>query len=154
MYDSIVISMDRILLKKKILESSINQHQIMIEGYRKMMHEIMTSEVTDSGEYETHQRSFKPETLAEVSILSDHLQFANQELDQLRRIRAYAFEKQPCAEYGKVVKTDKEIFFISAAIERFIAVNLQVVGLSVNSNLYKIMKGKKAGDYFTYSDIT
>ena len=58
------------------------------------------------------------------------------------------------AEYGTVVKTDKETFFISVGVERFYVDDFPVFGISVQSPIYKVMKGKRVGDRFSYKGLT
>jgi hypothetical protein len=58
------------------------------------------------------------------------------------------------AEYGTVVRTDKETFFISVGIEEFNVDGQPVFGISVQSPIYRVMKGKKVGEHFTYNGIT
>jgi hypothetical protein len=150
----IIASTDRSLLKSKILAAGIAQQRKVMEDFRKRINEIMASEASESEEYDAHQQSFRSETMAEVSLLSDQLNLVNHELDQLMHIQPYYEEDHLCAEYGTVVKTDKETFFISSGIERFYAEETPVFGLSVHSPLYKVMKGKKVGDAFSYAGIT
>src|SRR5271170_6014255 len=95
---------NKILFKEKILKAGINLQQKLIEDSRNRVNEIMDSKSNESDEHDNHHQSFKAETIAEVSLLSDQLQFANQELEQLRHIQNYSHEKHPMAEYGTVVK--------------------------------------------------
>jgi hypothetical protein len=150
----IIASTDRSLLKSRILEAGIAQQKKVIEDFRKRINEIMTSEASESDEYDAHQQSFRSETMAEVSLLSDQLNLHSHELDQLMHLQPYYDENHLSAEYGTVVKTDKELFFISSGIERFRVNDISLVGLSVHSPLYLAMKGKKVGDYFSYGGAT
>lgn len=150
----IIASTDRSLLKSRILEAGIAQQKKVMEDFRRRISEIMASESSESEEYDAHQQSFRSETMAEVSLLSDQLNLVSHELDQLMHLQPYYNEKHVSAEYGTVVKTDKEVFFISSGIERFYADNIPLMGLSVHSPLYLAMKGKKVGESFAYGGIT
>jgi len=148
------IQLSKIEFKTKILQASILQQQKVVDDFQKRVKEIMTSEAIEKDEYDSHQQSFKAETMTEVSLLSDQLHFANHELDELKHIQNYGHECHSTAEYGTVVKTDKETFFISVGIERFDADDLPVFGISVQSPIYRAMKGKRVGDNFSYNGIT
>jgi hypothetical protein len=154
MIDSmIMLTTDRSLLKAKVIKAGIEQYHKMITDFRRRIQDIMQSEANDIDEYESHQQSFKSETMVEVSLLSDQLQFADREMEKLRQIHPYYEEQHPIIEYGTVVITDKDNFFISSGIERFYAGEFAVLGLSVHSTLYTAMKGKKVGDYFTCNGL-
>jgi len=148
------VSQSKNIFKAKVLQAGIKQQQKVVEDFRERVNEIMAGESNEKDEYGCHQQSFKSETMTEVSLLSDQLQFVNHELDELRHIHNYEHECHPMAEYGTVVKTDKEMFFISVGVERFYVDDLPVFGLAVQSPVYKVMKGKKVGDSFTYNGTT
>jgi len=141
-------------LKAKILQAGIVQQQKVIDDFQKRVTEIMTSEANDKDEYDCHQQSFKSETMTEVSLLTDQLHFANHELDELKHIQNYEHECHPIAEYGTVVKTNKETFFISVGVEQFYVDDQPILGISVQSPIYRAMKGKKVGDRFSFNGIT
>lgn len=140
--------------KAQILLASIAQQQRMVDDCKKRVSEIMTSEASQKDEYDAHQQSFKSETMAEVSLLSDQHHFALHELDELKHIQNYDHERHPVTEYGTVVKTDKETFFISVGIEQFYVNDQPIFGVSVQSPIYRAMKGKRVGDRFSYKGIS
>lgn len=144
----------KIEFKSKVLQASMMQQQKVIDDFQKRVNEIMASEANEKDEYDAHQQSFKSETMTEVSLLSDQLHFAHHELDELKHIQNYEHECHSMAEYGTVVKTDKETFFISVGIEEFYVDDQPVFGISVQSPIYRVMKGKRVGDRFTYNGIT
>jgi hypothetical protein len=152
--EALSIQLNKIELKTQILHSSILQQQKVIDDFQKRVSEIMASEANTKDEYDCHQQSFKAEIMTEVNLLSDQLRFAQHELDELKHIQNYGHECHSMAEYGTVVKTDKETFFISVGIERFYADDLPVFGISVQSPVYRAMKGKSVGDFFSYNGIT
>jgi transcription elongation GreA/GreB family factor len=146
--------LDHGAFKAEVLKAGIKQQQRLIDDFRKRVNDIMTSEANEGDEYDAHQQSFRSETMAEVGLLSDQLQYAAHELDELKHIRNYEHERHPVVEYGTVVKTDRDTFFISVGVERFYVDDLPVFGISVQSPIYRVMKGKKVGDWFSDSGIT
>ncbi len=139
--------------KANILEASILHQKKVIDDFQRRVNEIMASEANEKDEYDAHQQSFKSETMTEVSLLSDQLHFAQHEFDELRHIQNYGHERHSMAEYGTVVKTDKETFFISVGIEEFYVGDQLVFGISVQSPIYKAMKGKRVNDRFSFNGI-
>jgi hypothetical protein len=150
---SAITDINKNLLKREILKIGVQQQQKNITYCRIRRDEITKHEARNTFGYDSHPVSFKFQTLAEAHILTDQIRLANQELDQLMQIPSNISESHPKVEYGKIVITNKDIFFISAAIERFYVFEFSVVGLSVHSPLYMEMKGKKAGDYFKYNEV-
>jgi len=151
--EALPISPSKVEFKAKILRESIMQQQKAIDDFQKRVNDIMAGEANERDEYDAHQQSFKSETMTEVSLLSDQLHFANHELDELKHIQNYEHECHSIAEYGTVVKTDKETFFISVGIEQFYVGDQLVFGISVQSPIYRAMKGKRAGDVFTHRGV-
>jgi hypothetical protein len=144
---------DELELKTKIIEEGLKLQQQLIDDCHKRIDEIRASELNGGCGYDNHQRSFKSETVAEISLLSDQLQLANHELEELKHIQNYALECHPSAEYGTVVRTDKETFFVSVGVERFYVDGHTVYGISVQSPIYRALKGKKVGESFIHNGI-
>jgi hypothetical protein len=143
-----------IALKKEIVDAGIKKHQIVMDDFRQRIKDIMkTDHNVNEEEYDSQVQSHKAEELTEVSLLSDQLEFAQNELDALKRIDSY-FDQHSSVEFGTVVETDKGTFFVSASIEEFEVDGKLLFGLSVQSPLYKRMRGKKVGETFTQGSTT
>ncbi len=141
-------------LKKRIVESAIKKQESIIGDFRQRVKDVLETEGNvNEEEYDNHQQSFKSESIAEVNLLNDELEFASKELDELRKMEGYGDRVHDCVEYGAVVKTDRKTFFVSASIEDFDSENMRVFGLSVHTPLYKAMKGKKAGQSFSCQGV-
>ncbi len=142
--------MDKSHFKKEILTAGILKHQAVIEDFRTRIREMMIADKNiNEEEYDAHGLSHKAETVAEVSLLTDQLQFANHELDELRKIESFTERIHPAVEFGTVVTTDKDTFFVAAAMEPFSVDGRPISGLPVHSLLYKKMKGKREGETFS-----
>lgn len=141
--------------KHKILDAAIHQHETVIRDFRERIHAMMHHEGDVNEEaYDIQTQSFQAETTTKVDLLSEQLEFANRELDELMRMKADVGSIHDVVRRGSVVKTDREIFFVSASIERFQVDGQSLFGLSVSSPLYLAMKGKKVGDVFSYGKIS
>lgn len=141
-------------LKIKILKAGIRQHEKIIQDVKGRIKEMMSAVEERDDEYDSHAQSFKEETTAEVSLLADQLQFANHELEELRKIESYRDSGHSVVEFGTVVRTDHATFFISARLNKFNVDGQVVQGISIQSPLYLKMKGKKPGDRFTHHGTT
>ncbi len=147
--------MEKSLDKHKVLDAAIHQHETVIRDFRERIHAMMHHDGDVNEEaYDIQTQSLQAETTTKVDLLSGQLEFANRELDELMRMKADMGSIHDVVRRGSVVKTDKEIFFVSASIERFQADGQSLFGLSVSSPLYLAMKGKKVGDVFSYGKIS
>lgn len=105
-------------------------------------------------EYDAQTQAFNAETTEEVEHLSRQLNFANRELEELRKMRMDIDVPHTSIQRGSVVKTDLETFFVSASIERFCVNEEPFFGLSTLTPLFQQMKGKKAGETFSFGKTT
>ena len=141
--------------KKAVLDAAIAKHLSVIHDFQQRIKDMMATDGNvNEEEYDSHSQAHNAEMVAEVSLLSDQLQFANHELEELRRLDNYMDHSHSGVEFGTLVTTDKDIFFVSTSIERFSVEGKSIFGLSVQSPLYKEMKGKKVGDVFTHHNVT
>ncbi len=143
--------MERALDKHRILDAAILQHETVIKDFHARIKEMMVnSGNVNEEEYDIQVQSLRAENAARVNGLSEQLEFANRELELLLRMKSELGGIHDVVQRGSVVNTDKKTFFVSASIERFEMDGIPFFGLSVLSPLYQIMKGKRAGDIFSY----
>lgn len=134
-------------IKRMILDAGLRKQQQLIDDFRIRIKDVMKTDGNINEEsYDNHQQTFQAELLSEVSLLNDELEFANQELLEMKKIDSDLKHKQ--VEYGAVVETDLQTFFVSASLEVFNAGDKSYFGVSINSPIYKSMRGKKVGDRF------
>lgn len=138
--------------KNDILKAGLEKQQAIIADFRHRISDVMDSEGSSKKEeYDNFHQTFTSETLAEVNILNNEIEFAAHELEEMRRINCnHPHDK---VEYGAVVKTDRRTFFVSASLEDFNVGGDHYFGISVHSPIYCAMKGKKAGDRFKTRDV-
>lgn len=147
--------MEKPLDKHKVLDAAIEQHETVIRDFRERIQAMLQHDGDMNEEaYDIQTQSIQAETTSKVNLLTEQLEFANRELDELMRMKAEMGSIHDAVRRGSVVKTDKEIFFVSASIERFQADGQSLFGLSVLSPLYLAMKGKKVGDVFSYGKLS
>ena len=138
-------------LKKKMLDSSIKKHQTVIDDFQTNIKDLLASEGNiNEEEFDLSQQEFNAETLQQVNRIADQLKFANDEMVTLYNMLPTIGTIHQDIQIGAAVVTDKDIFFVSASIERFEVDGLRVFGLSTESPLFKVMEGKRSGNTFTY----
>ncbi|HZY79620.1 MAG TPA: hypothetical protein VFE50_08865 [Cyclobacteriaceae bacterium] len=139
-------------VKNDILTAGLRKQESIIADFRQRINDVMLGEGSSRKEdYDNFHQTFSPESLAEVNILNNEVEFANHELEEMKRIDCNHFHNQ--AEYGSIVKTDRKTFFVAASLEDFDAGGRQYFGISVNSPIYFAMKGKKAGEHFKTRNV-
>jgi len=140
-------------IKKVILEAGLQKQVALITDFRTRIKDAMANEgITNEESYDNHQQTFQAEVLAEVNLLNDELEFANQELIEMKKIDSDYKHKN--VDYGAVVQTDQRTFFVSASLEEFTAGGKQYFGISINSPIYQAMRRKKVGDRFSTHNKT
>jgi hypothetical protein len=143
------------ILRKKIIHESVARQELVISDFKQRIQDMMENEENvNEEEYDSHSQSFKEETTSEVTLLADELQLANHELEELQKIESYR-DKHPHAEveYGSVVRTDRGCFFVSASLEKFLVDGQPIIGVSVQSPIYREMRGKQVGETFSLNGI-
>lgn len=137
--------------KRQILEAAIRQHETVIHDFQEGIRQRLVNEgKINEEEYDPQTQAFNAETTEEVDHLSRQLEFANRELEQLRKMGMDIDSPHDTVQRGSVVKTDRETFFVSASIERFYVDDQPFFGLSVLTPLFMQMKGKRKGETFAY----
>ena len=140
-------------LKREILAAGLKKHESVIDDFQTRIREMTATDGNvNEEEYDSHTQSQKAETYTEVSLLTEQLQYALHELNELRRLEWDIEEDHQIVAFGTVVVTDQGTFFVSSSIEQFTVNGDEIFGLSVLSPLYKRMKGKKVGDSFKLGD--
>ncbi len=143
-------------MKKRMLEESIKKHKSVVDDFSARISELREEE--ESLNYEAYnsmaRRPYNEQVMPELEAIDIQLQFANEELDLLNRLKKSEDLTRDEVKLGAAVETDKGMFFVSASIEQFQIDGREMVGLSIKSPLYLAMEGKRKGDTFTYNNTT
>jgi len=139
-----------------MLEESIKKHKSVVDDFSARISELREEE--ESLNYEAYnsmaRRPYNEQVMPELEAIDIQLQFANEELDLLNRLKKSEDLTRDEVKLGAAVETDKGMFFVSASIEQFQVDGREMVGLSTKSPLYLAMEGKRKGDTFTYNNTT
>ena len=146
--------MDKEALKKNILEKSRAIKEKSIADLKTRIYEIKEGDANiNEDQYELDRQGFDQMENDQISRLGTQVNIELLELKNLNKIR---IEKPlpDTVDFGSIVVTDKETFFVAVSLEAFDVDGRHVYGLSDRAPIFFKMKGKKAGDSFTYNDTT
>jgi hypothetical protein len=143
------------ILKKHILQTCILKLQTRIDDFKSRIQSLLQTEGLGNEEaYDNNELSNNMQQMEEVNGINENLSFANEGMNVLEKLDAISGQLCVVAEPGAVVVTDRGSFFISVGIDPFEVDGQTFSGLSVQSPLFRAMKGKKAGQKFKHSGIT
>ncbi len=142
--------------KREIVKAGIEKKRTQVEGFRQQLDELVAHECGHAGnEYDVHPHLHHSESIAEVHLMADQFETAAHELDELQRLEFFPEAPHASVEFGTVVKTNHETFFVSAGLDQFAEEDgTPILGIPVHSPLYKAMKKKCVGDSFEFSGQT
>lgn len=138
-----------------MLQAGIQKQQLLIDDFKTRLKALTESEhLSNDAELDGTQSAQKAQMEAEINLLNDQLQFANEEMILLQGLQART--DTPCHQItlGAVVVTDSNTFFVSASLEAFQLNGETFIGISTHSPLYKTMMGKKKGESFNFQGTT
>jgi hypothetical protein len=139
--------------KKALLETSIEKHQSVIDDFKNSIKEMMGNESDpNQNNSDLSEQGFNVEQIHRANAIGEQVNFANREMELLQNMLPTIEDINDEVRLGSVVVTDKDVFFVSASIERMNVDGISVFGLSAESPLYQVMKGKKQGEKFSFRD--
>lgn len=137
--------------KKAILEAGIRKQELLVADFVQRISDAMINDGNVNEEnYDTQQQTFNAGVLSEINALTHELEFAKEELRNLRKINTETIFHEVAV--GAVVRTNQRTFFVSSSLEEFRVNGHTFFGISAHSPIFKAMKGKRAGDRFEISD--
>ncbi len=143
---------EKAALKKRMLAACIGKQQSVIKDFRKRLEALLITEGLGNEEsYDSSERSGMATQMEEATVLTENLQFAEDEMKQLTFLQLLGEETTGQVQPGAAVVTNVATFYISVSIEQFKIDGETYVGLSVHSPLYIAMKGKVVGETVTYN---
>ena len=139
--------MDRLELKKKILQACIDQQLEVIKNLKQVMEEASDS-AEDYGLPKDLYDSYRNQLMSKRDMFAQQLQKVNDQLEILRRIdlgKTYS-----TVRYGAVVITESQKLFISAGIGKVKVDNDEYYAISALVPFYSAIDNKKAGDDYEF----
>jgi hypothetical protein len=142
--------MNKKILKKKILQSVKTITNNKIDGLQQEMMRLQNNNPDPDKEY--FSLAYKSQDEADHELTNTLINNLNIAKNELLTIEQLEDQYQLMNEIapGAVVKTDKGTFFISVATKSFVVEDLDIIGLSPNAPIYKVMHGKKKNEKFFF----
>jgi len=138
-----------------MLHACIDKQQALIDDFKTRIHALLENEgLGNEEEYDNTELSYLQQRMDELNGIEEGLTFANSEMEQLQKMDANAMATYADVAPGAVVVTNLGTFFIAVSTERFEVDDQTFIGISAKSPLFFSMRGKKAGEKFSYHSIT
>ncbi len=133
-----------------MFEACVVKQQSLIKDFKSRLEELI--QARDLETQEMSGASKKNTSKKEYDAVFDTLEFAEEELKLLNYLGKNLNKTHDSPELGAVVETNHGTFFISVSIEEFYVEGKRYYGISTQSPLFKVMRGKHSGDSFTFRD--
>lgn len=142
------------LLRKRILDACIRKQQILIDDFTGRIKNIMNHEgLGNEDEYDNSELAQDSQGFAEVNALNQSLSFVTSDMNVLRYLSALTDTLHETPERGAIVITDHGKYFISVSAGQVTEGDEIYTTLSTHSQLFLMMKGKRAGQSFEFNRI-
>lgn len=105
-------------------------------------------DVDEADTIDPEDLSHQSESMQSEHLFKQQLLKAQQDLDAIEQID---FSAKSSVEPGAFIKTEKFNFLVACATTPFDYNGMHITGISVESPIYKIMKGHKKGQEFSLS---
>ncbi|QHT67360.1 hypothetical protein GXP67_12305 [Rhodocytophaga rosea] len=144
--------MDKLGLKKRILEESRSNQQLLRDDLRESFQErVESANQNEDDDFTDHFESTREEVMDEIHLVAPQADAAQAQLQLLERMEAQTLHEQ--VKNGAVVLTAQQNFFVSTSLPLFEVEGKPYLGVSTDSPIYHAMKDKKKGDSFTLNDV-
>lgn len=142
------------ILRKQILDVCIEKEQVLINDFKSRISNILKHEgLGNEDEYDNTELSQNSERFAELNALNQSLSFTMSDMNVLKYLSTLTEFTHKTPGRGAIVITNYGKYFISVSAGQ-VNINGDIyTTLSSNSQLFKMMQGKKSGDSFEFSRI-
>lgn len=144
--------MNKLDFKKKVLQKARDRQNEIINDFQTRIDELKAGQtMLNEEQYTSDQQASDSSDNEVINNLKVQINFLDEEMNILKRMEVGDREHDRVV-IGSIVKTDKQTFFPSVSIEYFDVDGQELFGISTKAPLYEVMKGKKAGDEFSYKN--
>ncbi len=141
------ISMDKIILKKKLVAKCKELQSAIIENSRNAVNEAQKS-ANEYGQTKDLYDSYRTQLLNKRDMFANQLEKAIEQMVSLNKLDLS--KKNKIVSFGAVVITDKQKVFISISIGKMQVDNDVYFAVSPNAPFCQAMKDLKKGDSFVF----
>ena len=140
------------MIKKQLYDKCMELLNIQLEKYRneiKMVKDALESDGAQSEEADTG----KSEMLNEIEKYAKYLESTENLKAQLKQVDIS--QSSETVGSGSLVETENNFFFIAVALGKIdIDDSKNYYSISTEAPIYNMLKGKKAGDSFSFNNLT
>lgn len=138
--------------KEQIKKAALEIQASVVADFEKLLKEYQeASDIDENEPKDLEDLSHQGEATDMLRNLRSQHERAKSKLEVLEAI---LLNKLDAIGFGALVKTDKALFFISIAAHIFKIGEQNVICISTEAPIYSFMRGKKAGDSFTFAKNT
>jgi hypothetical protein len=139
--------MDRMELKKKILQACIDQQMQVITNLKQVMEEASEG-AEDYGLPKDMYDSYRNQLMSKRDMYAQQLQKVNNQVEVLKRVDL----EKPCTsvKFGAVVITGNQKLFISAGIGKVKVNGDEYYAISALVPFFTAIENKKSGEDFEF----
>lgn len=140
------------LLREQILEACIAKQRVLIDDFKSRIKNILKHEgLGNEEEYDSTELSQNSARVAELNALNESLSFTVSDLNVLKYLATLTELSHKTPGRGAIVITNYGKYFIAVSAGQ-VNVNGEIyTTLSANSQLFKMMQGKQAGESFEFN---
>lgn len=141
--------MDKLVQKRKIVESCIQSLENSAQDVRNTIDEIIQIAADYEGDHDMFD-PFKDDMMKKKDLHVEKLQKYLDDIKLMHKLDPKRLCEQ--VEFGAVVITDKQKMFIAAALGKITIDNETYYAISTQVPVFKAMQGLKKGEMFTINN--
>lgn len=123
-----------------------------IEKYQREI-EVVKEALESEGAQSDNEDGGKGEMLNEIEKYAGYIENSERTKEQLKRIDVS--QEHTVVGNGSLVETEKNFFFIAVALGKLdLNDSKNYYSISTDAPIYEYLKGKKAGDSFSFNTVT
>ena len=145
---------ETIELKKKLLEVCLKTLHSFTQQVKSRINTIRKQDNSSKLENKNNLNILtSPTKNLQVKHLNEDLDLATKDMRVLKYLSKHHEEEHSKVELGAVVVTHRHTFLIATDLQRLEVDGQQFIAISTQSQLFKSMRGKKAGEKFVHKDL-
>jgi transcription elongation GreA/GreB family factor len=125
---------------------------LQLEKYQREIDVVKEALENESGQSDNEDGG-KGEMLNEIEKYAGYIETTERTKEQLKRIDVS--QEHTVVGSGSLVETEKNFFFVTVALGKLdINDNKNYYSISTDAPIYEHLKGKQAGDSFSFNNLT
>lgn len=137
--------------KEELFYKCLDTVNRQIDKYKNEMDQIRESMENNDAHTDYDEDDSKGQLLGDFEKYAEYLDNSRKMKEKLSRIDQKHYSEQ--IDFGSVVETSENYYFISVALGKItLDEGSTVFAISTEAPIYQEMKGKKAGESFTFND--